>query len=80
MFTIKQVLKRLGIAKPDTIYSLIRSGALRASNIAPNPNGRPCWRISEEAIQDFLAARQARPPVKTTRSRRKKQPLATQYF
>ena len=80
MYTIKQVCDRLGIVKPDTIYSLIRSGALRASNIAVDPAGRPCWRISQEALDDFLAARQSRPPVKTTRSRRKKLANVTQYF
>lgn len=80
MFTVQQIAERLGIRKIDTIYQLISSGQLAATNIAVNPAGRPCWRISPDDFEAFLAQRAARPPVKAKRRKSKQQAEATQYF
>ena len=79
-YTVQQIAKRLGISKLDVIYQLIRKGELKAVNVGVESITRPTWRISQEALDDFLAARQSRPPIKATRSRRKKLANVTQYF
>ena len=80
MFTVPEVAKRLNISKLDTLYKLIQSGALRASNVATNLHGRPCWRIAPEDLEAFLAARRAVPPEPTTRRRKRKLENVTEYF
>lgn len=58
----------------------IRREQLRAVNLAENPDGkRPRWRVSPEALAEFLAARTNRAPVPTSR-RRKRQQAVTEYF
>lgn len=52
---------------PETIRELIRSGELRASNLASRSATRPRWRISREALEEFLAGREPRPPAKKKR-------------
>ena len=52
---------------PETIRELIRSGELRASNLARRGSTRPRWRISREALEEFLAGRGPRPAVKRKR-------------
>lgn len=50
----------------------IATGELVAVNLAENPNGRPRWKISAEALADFLKRRQSQPPPKVTRQRKRK--------
>ena len=52
---------------PETIRELIRSGELRASNLARRGSTRPRWRISREALEEFLAGREPRPAAKKKR-------------
>jgi excisionase family DNA binding protein len=49
----------------------IRSGELPASNVALRATGRPRWRISRQALDQFLAARQPSPPAPRPPRRRR---------
>lgn len=49
--------------KVDAIYGWINSGELKATNVAATRNGRPTWRIRRSDWEQFLAARESRPPV-----------------
>jgi hypothetical protein len=62
---------------PESVISLIRSGSLRASNVGQGAK-RPRYLISEDAIADFLAAREVRPRAKAPR--RKRDPEVIEFF
>lgn len=68
--TPPQYACRLGI-KPDKVLAWIRSGELRAINVATNAHGRPRWRIPAEAILAFESARTSRPTAKSPRQRKR---------
>lgn len=77
-FRVSDLTARFGVAE-HTILQWIRSGELRAINAARRPGTRPSWRISEEALAAFEAARssQPEPPQK---KRRKKATAGVQQF
>ncbi len=52
---------------PSTVIGWIKSGELPASNLASRSATRPRWRISREALEEFLAGREPRPAVKKKR-------------
>jgi hypothetical protein len=62
------IAARLGLGSTDVISGWIRAGELIASNVGTNPDGRPTWRVAEADLNEFLAARRAKP-----KARRKKQ-------
>ncbi len=65
---------------PDKVLDWIRSGQLQAVNVATTPNGkRPRYRITPEALDEFLAARSVLPTPKASR-RRAKGGYQYQYF
>jgi excisionase family DNA binding protein len=55
--TPPQVAKYLRV-NPATVIAWIRSGELVASNLSRKRGGRPRYRISREALDAFLRARQ----------------------
>ncbi|RIK74725.1 MAG: hypothetical protein DCC68_22510 [Planctomycetota bacterium] len=63
-----------------TVLDWIRTGELAAFNVARKPGGRPSWRISREAIEQFEAARAATPRLPATRTRRRKSPDVIEFF
>ena len=62
---------------PETVRGWIESGELRASNVASRSATRPRWRISREALEEFLAGREPRPAVK---KRRRSNARVIQFF
>lgn len=62
------------------VLSWIKSGELRAVNVAARAGRRPRWRIAQTDLDSFLAGRTATPPVKTTRRRRRADPAVIQFF
>jgi len=58
--------------KRDKVRDWIKSGQLLATNVAKRPDGRPRYRISEEAIQDFEKKRKGGASPAPPRKRRKK--------
>ena len=79
-----QLAEELGV-DPSKIRCLIRSGELRANNLATRDGGRPRWRIAPEALVEFLQRRQAsanmtlRSPRRKRKCKRKSENV-TEYF
>jgi hypothetical protein len=71
-FSIMDLRLRFGVGE-HTILHWIHSGQLRAQNVSRNPNTRPKWRITEEALQAFELTRASAPPASSSR-RRKQSP------
>lgn len=61
--------RKLRVSK---VLTWIRTGELEAINLAEKRTGRPRWRISDEALAAFDAARsnRVRLPVRARRQRR----------
>lgn len=57
-----QIAKQLGICVP-TVHGWIRSGQLRAVNVAQTVTSRPRWRVSAESFAEFLKCRESPSPV-----------------
>lgn len=70
VFTPPELAREWGVS-PDKILGWIRSGELRAVNMAQSQSGRPRYRIDAEAIQDFKAKRANHSPPPQTRRRRR---------
>jgi hypothetical protein len=64
------------------VLTWIRSGELRAVNLAVRPEGRPRWKLTPEAIAEFEAKRSSTPPPAPPprRPRRRFDAGVTQYF
>lgn len=63
--------KRWGVA-PEKVIELIRSGELRAINLATNANGiRPRWHIPLAAVEAFEQARSNQPKPEAPKRRRR---------
>ena len=77
-FTPPETARLLGV-KHDKILAWIKSGELAAVNLATRHGGRPRWRISRQALDDFLARRAAKPPPKPRRRRREPQNVIQFY-
>ncbi len=61
--------RRLGV-HPGKVRGWIRSGELRAVDLAENASGRPRWKIMPDAADEFLLSRQSTPPTPRRRKRR----------
>lgn len=76
MFTVAAVASHLQISD-ESVLALIRSGRLRGVNVGLGVC-RPRWRVSQEAINEFVAARGSQPKPMT---RRRKQSVdVVDYF
>lgn len=65
--TPPQLAKQLGV-QAEKVLGWIRSGELRAVNVADRACRRPRWRISAEAIEEFFRRREAVPRSVQTKS------------
>lgn len=54
MLTAAQACERIGVSR-DTLRKLIKTGQLKAMKTGPEPHAH--WRISEEAIADYIEQR-----------------------
>jgi hypothetical protein len=78
--TPPQLARRWGVAA-EKVNALIRSGQIRALNLATDPRGRPRYRIYVSEILRFEDSRASKPPVpKQRRRRREVLETAGQYF
>jgi|GEM_PF-1611561 len=59
--TPPRLAKQLGISC-EKVLTWIRSGELRAVNVAERLSGRPRWRISPAALEEFFKRRESGPP------------------
>lgn len=60
-FTPPRLAHQLGVSV-DKVLTWIRNGELRAVNVAEHRDGRPRWRISPAALDEFLKRRESSPP------------------
>lgn len=78
--SVRQVCERLGV-NATKVGLWIRSGELRALNVALHPGNKSRWRILPADLAAFEAARSAQPrAVPTTPRRRRADPGVTQFF
>jgi excisionase family DNA binding protein len=61
MLTVKQVAEQLGVSA-GLVYSLCSLGVLRHSRHG-RPHRRGCIRISEDAVAEYLRAKEVGPAV-----------------
>ena len=61
---------RLWGINPSKVLGWIRSGRLKAINLAESTLGRPRYKISPESVREFERGRQATPPAPSKRQRR----------
>lgn len=73
----RQLAHYLGVG-PSKVLQWIRSGRIRAVNLASDPAGRPRWHVTPEALQEFLAARAATPAA--PRPRRQRRSVGIDYY
>lgn len=67
--TPPEIARQLGI-DPSKVVAWIRRGELVAANLAEHRGGRPRFRVSPDALQQFLVGRQTTPEPKPVRRRR----------
>lgn len=72
MLTPPTIGRRFGVS-PEKVLAWIASGELAAVDLASPGSTRSRWKISEEALAEFLARRAAKPEAKPKR-RTKKEP------
>ena len=77
MLRVKDVAEEMGVSQ-HTVGVWINSGELAAVNVGRKPGGKPIWRISAEALEEFQASRTKAPAL--PRRRRKRQPEGEVQF
>ena len=76
----REVAERYGVAL-DKVLGWIRSGELRAVNVATRQGGQPRWRISPSDLALFEASRSSQPSSpRVARARRKKDNDVFEYY
>lgn len=73
----RDAAERLSVST-DQVVSLIRAGRLPAVNVGVGR--KPRWRISEDALETFLAAASYRPKTVARRARKVKQQDVIEFF
>jgi hypothetical protein len=77
-FTPPELARRWGIDKAK-VLAWIRSGELRAINVATRPTGRPRYLIDQHDVFVFEQAREVIPACPPPRVRRNRRPQVKQY-
>lgn len=75
--TPPEIAERYGVS-PDKVLAWIRSGELRAINLATTPGGRPRYRIDLADLLAFEQRRAAQPVARP--ARRRQSPDVVEYF
>ena len=77
--TPPQVARMLGV-KPSKVGKWIADASLKAVDLSEGRRRRPRWKISQQSLEEFLAARANRKPVKSGARRRRASLVPTEYF
>ena len=77
LLTLNDASDRLGIS-PDAVLTHVRAGRLRGINVG-NGSRRPRWRITEDALEQFIAAATTGPAPQKT-SKRKANAEVIEFF
>jgi excisionase family DNA binding protein len=74
------VARQLGV-RDAKVVGWIKRGELRAANLASVTGGKPRYRISPEALREFLAGREVVPGGRpAVRRRRRKDESVIEFF
>lgn len=76
-FSVSEIAELMGV-KQDNVFAWIAARELLAVNVAAKRNGKPRWRISEEALEAFQASRSTKPKNTVEVQRRPRQKAADQ--
>lgn len=57
--SITEFGRRIGVSR-STAYELVAAGAVELTNVATVPGGRPRLRVTDQALERFLAGRAMR--------------------
>ena len=71
--TPPQLARQLRI-EPPKVIAWINRGELRAVNVADRTGGRPRWRISPDAVDEFMRPRESKTPAPTVKRPKRTQP------
>jgi excisionase family DNA binding protein len=74
-----QIAEVLGV-DASKVLAWLKRGELVGVNLAESATGRPRWRISQEALDRFLAARQSHAPQPKVTRRRKRSAQVIEFF
>lgn len=69
-YTVAEVMARCRVGQAK-VHGWIRSGELKAVNVASRLGARPQWVIPAEALEEFLNRRSSAPAPKPARRKRK---------
>lgn len=69
-FGVKDLEERYGVGE-HTILAWVKSGELRAVNVARTPGTRPKWRFTAEALAQFEISRESGGAPVATKTKRK---------
>jgi hypothetical protein len=64
----------------DKVHAWIRSGQLRASNLATKATGRPRYSVDERDLEAFITSRSVAPPMSIKGGSRRRQKSNTVEF
>jgi excisionase family DNA binding protein len=78
-YTARQVAERLSV-QTAVVLGWIRSGGLRAVDVSNGARRKPRWRISDEALEEFIASRTAVSPLRSARRRRRRNSNVIEFF
>jgi excisionase family DNA binding protein len=78
-FNIRQIAARCGVSV-RTVRAWIRAGELKAVNLSRTPGSRkPRWRVTQAALDAFLALRTSSGPAARTKRTKQKNGEFTFY-
>jgi excisionase family DNA binding protein len=78
-YSVRQVAERFHVGE-HTVLAWVRSGELHAVNVGRNPDGKPHWRITSEALQAFELLRSAQPIESQPRRRRRRDAHVIEFY
>lgn len=79
LYDVKSVAQRYHV-QPGVVLTWIRRGELSAINVGRKAGGKPRWRIPEEALALFEAARRAGGGNAAQRRARPRRTIQGEYF
>ncbi len=77
--TVTDLMQRYGVSQ-HTVLAWIDAGDLKAVDVSRKRGGRPRWRITAEALEQFEASRTKAPPAPKKPRRKKSNEAVTEFY
>ena len=77
-FGIKEIRERYGVGE-HTVLGWIRNGELKAIDVSRSKGGRPKWRITQAALDQFESARGSAPAAPAPKRKRRTESTGSFY-